>query len=72
MCYVGGFTRSAFFSLRARSQQPRSQGSLSFFEKEPWLQLVTWKCVSVNCAAGVGSDASPLHFVDCTIKYYLR
>ena len=28
--------------LRLLSYQPRSQGSLSCFEKEPWLRLVTW------------------------------
>ena len=49
--------------------QPRSQGSLSCFEKELWLRLVTWKNVSINCAALVGP---PLNFVDRTMKYYLR
>ena len=39
-----------------------------FSEKEPWLRLVTWKCVSISCAAGVGP---PLNFVDWTMKYYL-
>ena len=42
--------------------------SLSSLEKEPWLPLVTWKCVLINCAAGVGS---PLNFVHWTMKYYL-
>ena len=44
-----------------------SQGSLSFFEKEPWLRLVTWKCVSINGTAGVGPR---LNFVDWTMKNY--
>ena len=48
--------------------QPRSQDSLSSFEKEPWLQLVTWKCVSIKCAAGVGPQ---INFVDGTMKYHL-
>ena len=48
------FTCWALFSLRARSQQPRSKGSLSFFEKEPWLRLFMWNCVPINCSAGVG------------------
>jgi len=29
--------------------QPRSQGFLSCFEKEPWLRLVTWLPKSGNC-----------------------
>ena len=53
----------------ASAEQPRSQGSLFSLEKEPWLPLVTWKCVLINCAAGVGP---PLNFVHCTIKYYLE
>ena len=48
--------------------QPCSQCSLSSFEKEPWLRLVTWNCVSINCAVVVGP---PLNFVDWTMKYYL-
>ena len=28
--------------------QPRSRDSLSFFEKEPWLRLVTWLPESKN------------------------
>ena len=60
------------FFLCVREANNLAPRVLSRFEKEPWLQLVTWKCVSVNCAAGVGSDASPLNFVDWTIKYYLR
>ena len=48
--------------------QPRSQGSLSCFEKGPWLRLVTWKCVSIKCTAGVGPQ---IHFVDWTMKYPL-
>ena len=48
------------------------QGSLSCVEKEPWLRrwlrLVTWKCLSINCAAGIGP---PLNFVDWMMKYYL-
>ena len=47
-------------SLCQSSYQPRSQGSLSCFEKELWLRMVAWKCVK-NCAAGVGP---PLNFVD--------
>ena len=44
-----------------------TQGSLSCFEKELWLRLVTWKCVSINDTAGVGP---PLNFVDWTMKNY--
>ena len=45
-----------------------TQGSLSYFEKEPWLRLVTWKCVSISCTEEVGP---PLNFVDWTMKNYL-
>ena len=48
--------------------QPLSQGSLSCFEKEPWLWLVTWKYVSINCTAMVGPQ---INFVDWTMKYHL-
>ena len=52
----------------ARAEKLRSQGSFSSLEKEPWLRLVTWKCVLINCAAGVDP---PLNFVHWTMKYYL-
>ena len=48
--------------------QPRSQSSLSCFEKEPRLRLVKWKCVSINCEAGVGPQ---INFVFGTMKYHL-
>ena len=54
--------------LSYATQKPRSQGFLSCFEKEPWLRLVTWKCVSVNCTAAV---SPPLNFVNRTMKKYL-
>ena len=33
-------------------KQPRSQGSLSCFEKEPWLQLFMWLSMTMNSSAG--------------------
>ena len=48
--------------------QPRSQGCLSSFEKEPWLRLVTWKYVTIKCAPGV---CPQINFVDWTMKYHL-
>ena len=34
-------------------KQPRSQGSLSCFEKEPWLQLFMWRLsMTMNSSAG--------------------
>ena len=51
------------------NSQPRSQGSLSCFEKEPWLRLVAWKCVAINCAAGVDP---PLNFVQEPINWSLH
>ena len=51
----------------------RSQGSLSCFEKERWLRLVTRKCVSINCAAEVGLLIGPsLNLADWRkMRYYL-